>query len=88
MAESTLIQLPLPAIETERLLLTIPTPAAALRMVAFLKENAEHFAPWDPPPPHGLYSQGYWEAQLAQAVSEFREGRALRLTLFHHDGPD
>jgi [ribosomal protein S5]-alanine N-acetyltransferase len=80
--------LPLPQLITERLLITIAPPEAAPRMVEYLQENAEHFAPWDPPPPEGLYSLDYWRDQLAKAATEFHEGRSLRLTLFHRDGFD
>ena len=86
MTELRLIELPSPAIETERLLLRIAPPDAAPRMVAFLKENAVHFAPWDPPLPDGVYDEAYWKKQFAQGVTEFHEGRVLYLTLFHrHD---
>src|SRR5882724_10751892 len=80
--------LPIPRLITDRLLLTVAPPEAAPRMVEYLRENAEHFAPWDPPPPEGLYSVEYWREQMTKAVSEFQEGRALRLTLFHHENPD
>jgi ribosomal-protein-alanine N-acetyltransferase len=82
------LSLPLPQLITDRLLITIAPPEAAPRMVEYLRENAEHFAPWDPPPPEGLYSVEYWRDQLIKAAEEFREGRTLRLTLFHRDGPE
>jgi ribosomal-protein-alanine N-acetyltransferase len=88
MAGTNLIDLPIPRIETERLVMTIPPASLAPRMVAFAQDNAEHFAPWDPPQPDGVYSVTYWEKQLAQAVTEFREGRSLRLTLFRREAPE
>lgn len=85
MAENVLINLPAPFLQTERLVLTLAPPEAAERMVIFLKENAAHFAPWDPPAPEGLYTEKYWQEALVRAFAEFREGRALRLKLLHRD---
>ncbi|MBC7909546.1 MAG: 30S ribosomal protein S5 alanine N-acetyltransferase, partial [Pyrinomonadaceae bacterium] len=39
-------RLKIPHIETERLLLTIPTEDAAPRMLAFAEENREHLTRW------------------------------------------
>jgi len=88
MTQPPLIELPIPALSTERLLLTIATPDIAGRMVNFLNENAEHFSPWDPTPPDGFYSEEYWKRHLTRAFTEFLEGRALRLKLFYRDQPD
>lgn len=88
MAEPYLIDLPPPVIRTERLLITIAPAASAKLMVNFLRENAEHFTPWDPQPPDGVYLTAYWEKQFDLANAEFREGRALRLTLFPNEDPD
>lgn len=80
--------LPIPRLLTERLLLTIAPPEAAPRMVEFLRENAEHFAPWDPPTPDGVFTEEYWRSQLTNAAVEFEEGRALRLSFWHRNQPD
>jgi ribosomal-protein-alanine N-acetyltransferase len=83
-----LIDLPIPTLVTERLLVTIAPVDAAARMVSFLKENAEHFSPWDPAPPDRFYDEDYWRGQLVRAFAEFREGRALRLKFFLNDNPE
>ncbi|MES2355180.1 MAG: GNAT family N-acetyltransferase [Pseudomonadota bacterium] len=88
MTPTPLIDLPLPTLLTERLLLTVAPPNVAGRMVNFLNENAEHFSPWDPTPPDGFYTEEYWRRQLTRAFTEFRDGRALRLKLFYRDQPD
>ncbi|HEY6188210.1 MAG TPA: GNAT family N-acetyltransferase [Pyrinomonadaceae bacterium] len=74
-----------PHIETERLLLTIPSEEAAPRMLAFFEENREHLARWSPPVPAGYYTESYWRDRLAQGRAQFTQDEALRLVLFERD---
>ena len=74
-----------PRIETERLLLTIPEPDVAPRLLAYLEENREHFAPWNPPEPAGYYTERYWRERLQTARREFELGISLRLLFFFRD---
>lgn len=78
----------IPVLTSERLLLTVASVDMAGRMVDFLKENAEHFLPWDPTPPTDFHREDFWRTQLSRAVTDFHEGRALRLKIFHRDRPD
>jgi [ribosomal protein S5]-alanine N-acetyltransferase len=77
-----------PIIKTKRLLLRLPTVKAAPRMLAYLKENQEHFAPWSPPDPPGYYTESYWRERLAAARTEFKRGQSLRLVFFERKSPD
>lgn len=76
-----------PTIETERLLLTIPDVEAAPRMLAYVAENREHFAPWGPPEPSGYYTEEFWRERLKSARREFMQGTSMRLVLFFRDEP-
>jgi [ribosomal protein S5]-alanine N-acetyltransferase len=71
-----------PVIKTTRLLLTLPGVEAAPRVLAYVKENEEHFAPWTPPVPSSYYTESYWRERLASARSEFKRGQSLRLIFF------
>jgi ribosomal-protein-alanine N-acetyltransferase len=77
-----------PTIETERLLLTIPNAGAAPRMLAYVEENREHFAPWAPPEPAGYYTEKFWRDYLQSARRQFEQDIALRLTFFFRDDDD
>lgn len=88
MPDLPLINLPIPKLETERLFLTLAPPDSAEKMVQFLSENTEHFSPWDATPPENFQDVDYWKIRLADAFTAFREGRALRLKLFHRDNKD
>jgi ribosomal-protein-alanine N-acetyltransferase len=77
-----------PGIKTRRLLLTLPPAEAAARMLAYVQENREHFAPWSPPVPVSYYTQAYWSERLAAARAEFQRGQSLRLIFFERKHPE
>ncbi|HKA92041.1 MAG TPA: GNAT family N-acetyltransferase [Haliangiales bacterium] len=66
---------------TERLVLTLPGPEAAGRVLAYLLANRDHLAPWEPPLPEGYLTVGHQAERLARAHEELAEDRALRLYL-------
>jgi len=71
----------LPRIETERLILRVPSPDDAFEMVAFVSDNREHFAPWEPLRPDDYFTVGYWHTALENVVKQAIEGRALTFVL-------
>jgi len=77
-----------PVIKTKRLLLTLPGVEAAPRLLAYVKENEEHFAPSSPPIPPGYYTESYWRERLTSARTEFKRGQSLRLCLFERERSD
>ena len=70
-----------PSIRTERLILTLPPPEAARRMLDYHERNREHFAPWSPPEPPGFRTEKYWRERLALNRLDYRQGRSLRLAI-------
>jgi hypothetical protein len=47
-------------IRTERLRLVIQHPDLANSMVHFMRTNAAHFTPWDPPWPDNFMDPDWW----------------------------
>jgi ribosomal-protein-alanine N-acetyltransferase len=77
-------------IETDRLVLTMPPPASAMRMVAYFVENRGHLERWSPPRAPGFYTTEFWRWRLEDNRAEYLEDRSLRLALFERgraDGP-
>ena len=66
---------------TERLVLTLPGPEAAQRMVAYFENNRGHLGPWEPPFPPGMFTTSFWERRLVQNQDEYRTGKSMRLAL-------
>jgi ribosomal-protein-alanine N-acetyltransferase len=78
----------IPIIETERLLLTLPSSEAAPRMLVHLEENREHLARWTPPAPAGYYTEDYWRESFTKARDDFEHDKSMRLVLFSREDPD
>jgi ribosomal-protein-alanine N-acetyltransferase len=72
-------------IETERLVLTMPTADGAAQLVAYFLENRRHLERWSPPRPPGFYTTEFWRWRLEDNRSEYMEDRSLRLSLFDRD---
>lgn len=70
-----------PQIETERLILTIPTPDDASRLLQYVTDNREHLAPWEPLRPDEYFTREFWVDRLSFAVEEYESRRSLSLVL-------
>jgi [ribosomal protein S5]-alanine N-acetyltransferase len=80
--------MPIPAIETERLVLTIPHPDAARRLLAYATENRDHLTRWEPPHPEGFFTESFWRRRLERNMEEFVRDLSLRLCLVRRAEPD
>ncbi len=69
-------------LETARLVLALPQPEHAPQALPFFMRNREHFAPWRPPEPVGLYTEDYWHAQIPVIHDGFDNGTNVRLWLW------
>jgi ribosomal-protein-alanine N-acetyltransferase len=74
-----------PHLLTPRLHLRIPGPEDARLLAAYVRENREHLAPWDPHHPEAYFTVGYWRDQLASMLNETRAGRLLPFVLLPRD---
>lgn len=76
---------------SERLVLTLPAPADAPRLLAYYVENRRHLERWSPSRPPGFYTEEFWRWRLEHNRVEYFEDRSLRLVLFERarpgDGP-
>jgi ribosomal-protein-alanine N-acetyltransferase len=79
---------PPPVLETERLILMLPPPETAARLLTYAIENEEHLAPWEPPRPEGYFTEGYWYRRLERNLDELARDASLRFTLFRRSDPD
>ncbi len=78
----------LPVLETARLLLRVPGPKDARRVLAYVVENREHLAPWEPERVEAYFTLPFWKEELRSARKESRSGTALRLVLFQKADPE
>lgn len=76
-----------PIIETERLVLKLPSADAAPHLLTYVQDNVEHFAPWSPPRSEKYYTEGLWKEKLSASQNDFRQGKALELVIFSKEDP-
>jgi len=69
-------------LETERLVLALPAPDAAMLLVRHYVENLEHRGPWDPPRPANFLTVPHWREALAKARREYASRVSMKLVLF------
>lgn len=72
---------------TERLLLVLPPPDFAERVLAYFDENRSHLEPVSPASPSTFYTVVYWRTRLAQEREDARLDRGLRLYLLPRHAP-
>lgn len=72
---------------TERLILTLPGPDAAGRMVQYFETNRGHLSRWEPPYPKGLFTTSFWKRRLVQNREEVHARQSLRLVLLSRTDP-
>jgi len=75
-------------LETERLILWMPAPADAHRLVTYFETNRQHLTPWEPPFLDSLFTNAFWANRLAQNRLEHEAGTSLRLALVSRKDPD
>ncbi|HYM00954.1 MAG TPA: ribosomal protein S5-alanine N-acetyltransferase [Blastocatellia bacterium] len=84
----TLVQIEIPSILTERLILTLPGENDAARMARYATENREHLAPWESLRDDEYFMEANWVSQIELWRNEFSEGRSLRLALLDRFEPE
>ena len=70
-----------PPIETERLVLRVPTSRDAEAMCRFVTDNREHLAPWEPLRDEAYFTVEFWSQELCRRRTEFEAGRVLQFVL-------
>jgi ribosomal-protein-alanine N-acetyltransferase len=75
----------IPVIETARLVLTIPGPEDAPRLLDYVSRNRVFLSRWEPPRPPEYFTLPWWKARLDESRKEHEAGRSLRLVLFPKD---
>lgn len=77
-----------PAISTERLLLTLPGARAAEAYVDFHRQNERHLAPWNPPMTAANFDAASWSRRLEAEIEHFRNGTRYAFSIFSREsGP-
>lgn len=76
-----------PTLETERLVLRLPTAREARAVLSFVRENEEHLRPFEPVRPAEHFTLAFHRAALARAARDASADRHYRWWLFGKDAP-
>jgi ribosomal-protein-alanine N-acetyltransferase len=74
-------------LETERLVLTMPPPGEAPRVVDYVVRNRAFLKPFEPTRPAEFYTVSFWEERLATNRRELEEDRSMRLVMYSRAEP-
>lgn len=73
---------------TERLIIRPLEMDDCDRMVAFVSDNRDHLAPWEPARTPYYFSNEYWTQEIAGARDEMYDDRSVRMIMLLRDQPD
>jgi ribosomal-protein-alanine N-acetyltransferase len=79
---------PFPILETERLVLRVPSLLDAVAMTSFVTENRRHLQPWEPTRSPEYYTMTYWEEHLPRILDKVRHGSRLDFLLYRREQPE
>ena len=80
--------LPYPRLETERLIVLLPGPDFARRILDYYRANEEHLREWEPRRSAEFWTEDWWVRQLERNQREFREDGSARLVLLLRGDPE
>ena len=76
------MQLLQPRIVTKRLLLRLGSQEDVNDVIKYYSENKAYLTPFYPAWSESFFTESYWNSELEIAISEFMQGRSLRLLIF------
>jgi ribosomal-protein-alanine N-acetyltransferase len=76
-----------PVLRTDRFELRVAEQSDVARLLAYRRENAAHFEPFEPVRAPDHFTEEYWGRQVETDRREFEAGSAVRLYIFD-PGPD
>lgn len=82
-----MIERTLPHLETERLILRLPTSEDVLEIVRYYTENKQHLMNFEPLRSSEFYTRQYWSCEVKQRVMEFKGDRSCKLFLYNQENP-
>ena len=74
-------------LHTDRLVLQLPGPEGAPRVVHYYESNRAHLGPWEPPFPKAMFTNAFWQNRLSQNQQEYVSGQSMRLVVRMRSDP-
>jgi ribosomal-protein-alanine N-acetyltransferase len=83
-----MMPLEMPVLTSPRVVVRMAEAADVPQVVRYFRDNREHLASSRPLVGEEFHSEGFWHTQVRANVSEFREGKSVRLFLFDRARPE
>jgi [ribosomal protein S5]-alanine N-acetyltransferase len=77
-----------PVLSSPRVIVRMAEAADVPQVVRYFRDNREHLAPSRPLVGDEFHSEPFWHAQVRANLSEFREGKSVRLFFFDRARPE
>lgn len=74
-----------PQLQTQRLMLRLPTADDVPEILGYYTKNKQHLTPFEPLRTPEFYTQPYWFCEVSQRLMEFQGDRSCKLFLFHRE---
>lgn len=74
-------------LETERLILRLPTVDDARSTVDYFLENQAFLQPWYPTFTADFFSEASWRSRILATLDEFQAGKSIRFMFFERERP-
>jgi len=71
-----------PRLATDRFELRLPDESDVPQILAYRRENADYFEPFEPVRPADHLTEAYWLRKVETDRADFEAGQAVRMTLF------
>jgi ribosomal-protein-alanine N-acetyltransferase len=71
-----------PRLATDRFELRLPDETDVPQILAYRRENADYFEPFEPVRPADHLTEAYWLRKVETDRADFEAGQAVRMTLF------
>ncbi len=83
-----MMPLEMPVLTSPRVVVRMAEAADVPQVVRYFRDNREHLASSRPLVGEEFHSEGFWHSQVRANMSEFREGKSVRLFLFDRVRPE
>lgn len=77
-----------PVLASQRLVLRVPAPGDAGRLLAYAERNRDHLAPWEPQRTAAYFTEPHWRSEIARVQKVVAGDQGLPLLLLRGDRLD
>ncbi len=78
----------LPSLVGDRVIIRLPNKEDIKEISSYYQVNKEHLEPFEPVKSENFYTEAHWEEQVKTRLTEYNEGKSVRMFIFLRDSPE